>query len=48
MPQVHESSNNKLLWDFKIHTDNKTEQKCLIIGVACPFDTRLKDREREN
>ena len=46
---VYESTNNKLLWDFKIQTDNKIEhnkpvlnemeQKCLIIDVACPFDT---------
>ena len=51
---------NKLLWDFKIQTDNKVEQnksdievsdkierKCLIIDVACAFDTRVKGKEKE-
>ena len=51
---------NKLLWDFKIQTDNKVEhnkpdivvldkieRKCLIIDVACPFDTRVKGKEEE-
>ena len=51
---VYESTNNKLLWDFKIQTDNKIEhnkpvlneieQKCLIIDVACPFDTWRKEK----
>ena len=51
---VYESTNNKLLWDFKIQTDNKIEhnkpvlnkieQKCLIIDVACPFDTWMKEK----
>ena len=51
---VYESTNNKLLWDFKIQTDNKIEhnkpvlnekeQKCLIIDVACPF-WHLNERE---
>ena len=58
---VYESTNNKLLWDFKIQTDNKIEhsnpeivvldkkeRKCLIIDVACPFDTRVKEKEKEN
>ena len=50
---VYQSTNNKLLWDFKIQTDNKIEhnkpvlneieQKCLIIDVACPFDTWRKE-----
>ena len=57
---VYESTNNKLLWDFKIQTDNKIEhnkpdivvldkmeRKCLIIDVACPFDIRVKDKEKE-
>ena len=54
---VYESTNNKLPWDFKIQIDNKTEhnkpvldeieQKCLIIDVVCPFDTWMKDREKE-
>ena len=57
---VYESTNNKLLWDFKIQTDNKIEHnkpdivvldkiecKCLIIDVACPFDIRVKDKDRE-
>ena len=51
---------NKLLWDFKIQTDNKVEKnksdievsdkierKCLIIDVACAFDTRVKGKEKE-
>ena len=51
---------NKLLWDFKIQTDNKvehnkpdivvldkTERKCLIIDVACPFDIRVKGKEKD-
>ena len=51
---VYQSTNNKLLWDFKIQTDNKIEhhkpvlneieQKCLIIDVACPFDTWMKEK----
>ena len=51
---VYESTNNKLLWDFKIQTDNKIEhhkpvlnkieQKCLIIDVACPFYTWMKEK----
>ena len=51
---MYESTNNKLLWDFKIQTDNKIEhnkpvlneieQKCLIIDVACPFDTWMKEK----
>ena len=54
---VYESTNNKLLWDFKIQIDNKIEhnnpvlnkieQKCLIIDVDCPFDTWMNDREKE-
>ena len=54
---VYESTNNKLPWDFKIQIDNKIEhnkpvlneieQKCLIIDVACPFDTWMNDREKE-
>ena len=57
---VYESTNNKLLWDFKIQTDNKIEhtmpdiveldkieRKCLIIDVVCPFDIRVKDKEKE-
>ena len=58
---VYEPSNNKLLWDFKIQTDNKVEhnkpdivnvvldkieRKCLIIDVACLFDTRVKGRRK--
>ena len=55
-----ESTNNKLLWDFKRQTDNKIEhnkpdivvwnkieRKCLIIDVACPFDIRVKGKEKE-
>ena len=51
---VYQSTNNKLLWDFKIQTDNKIEhnkpvlneieQKCLIIDFACPFDTWMKEK----
>ena len=57
---VYESTHNKLLWDFKIPTDNeiehnkpeivvldKTEWKCQIIDVACPSDTRVKDKGKE-
>ena len=54
---VYQSTNNKLPWDFKIQIDdkiehnkpvlNKIEQKCLIIDVACPFYTWMKDREKE-
>ena len=57
---VYECTNNKLLWDFKIQTDNKvehnkpdivvldkTERKCMIIDVTCPFDIRVKDKEKE-
>ena len=52
--QVCDSEKYKLLWDFKIQTDqrmdhnkphvvllNKEERPCLIIDVACPFDTRV-------
>ena len=51
---------NKMLWDFKIQTENKVEhnkpdivvldkikRKCLIIDVACLFDTRVKGKEKE-
>ena len=51
---VYESTNNKLLWDFKIQIDNKIEhnkpvlneieQKCLIIDFACPFHTWMKEK----
>ena len=54
---VYASTHNKLLWDFKIPTDNeiehnkpeivlldKIEWKCQIIDVACPSDTRVKDK----
>ena len=57
---VYESTNNKLLWDFKIQTDKKVEhsktdivildkieRKCMIIDVICPFDIRVKDKEKE-
>ena len=57
---MYECTNNKLLWDFKIQTDNKvennkpdivvldkTERKCMIIDVTCPFDIRVKDKEKE-
>ena len=57
---MHESTNNKLPWDFKIQTDNEIEhnkpdivvldkikRKCLVIDVACPFDIRLKDKEKQ-
>ena len=26
---------------------DKKEQKCLIIDVACPFDTWVKEKEKE-
>ena len=51
---------NKLLWDFKIQTENKIEhnksdievldkikRKYLIIDVACPFENRVKGKEKE-
>ena len=57
---MYESTNNKLLWDLKIQTDNKVEhnkpdivvlykieRKCMIIDVICPFDIRVKDKEKE-
>ena len=56
---VHESTHSKLLWDFKIPTDNeikpkseivvldKIEWKCQFIDVACPCDTRMKDKAKE-
>ena len=57
---MYESTNNELLWDFKIQTDNKIEhnkpdivlmdeieRKRLIIDVACPFDIRVKYKEKE-
>ena len=57
---MYESTNNKLLWEFKIQTDKKIEPnkpdivvldkmewKCLIIDVACSFDTRVKDKMKE-
>ena len=49
---VYESTNNKLLWDFKIQTDNKIEhnkpvlneieQKCLIIDFVCHLTPEWK------
>ena len=57
---MYECTKNKLLWDFKIQNDNKIEhnpdimvldkieRKWLIIDVACPSDTRVKDKEKEN
>ena len=60
MKNITIMSQNKMLWDFKIQTDNKIEhnkpdivvldkieRKCLIIDVACPFDIRVKDKEKE-
>ena len=56
---MYQSTNNKLLWNFKIQTDNKIEHEpeivvldkiectCLIIDVACPFDMQVKDKEKE-
>ena len=57
---VCDSEKYKLLWDFKIQTDqrmdhdkpdivflNKEERPCLIIDVACPFDTRVLSKEKE-
>ena len=56
---VCESPNSKLLWDFKIQTDNKIgnnkpdiveldkiELECVIIDAACPFDIRVKSKEK--
>ena len=55
-----ENDQVKLLWDFRIQTDNhldhnrpdivvlkKASKVCQIIDVACPFDTRIAEKERE-
>ena len=55
-----ESEVVKLLWDFKIQTDqridhnkpdivvlDKQPRSCLIIDVAFPFDTGVKNKEQD-
>ena len=49
----------KVLWDFRVHTDHlehnrpdtvvleKEERTCNVIDVACPFDTRVLQKEQE-
>ena len=49
----------KILWDVTIQTDiieirrpdmvriNKTKNECKIIDVACPFDSRIEEREKD-
>ena len=49
----------KILWDVTIQTDiieirrsdivriNKTKNECKIIDVACPFDSRIQEREND-
>ena len=57
---VLENEKSKILWDFKIQTDqhlkhnrpdivlhDKEKNECKIIGVACPFDGRVIEREEE-
>ena len=44
------TSGNPPLWDFSIQTEvvlDKRQKLCLVIDVACPFDTRIKKKEQE-
>ena len=58
--KVLENDEVKLLWDFSVQAENRTEHNkpdivvldkkqklCLVIDVACPFDTRIKKKEQE-
>ena len=46
----------KILWDFIIQTEarrpdmiiiDKTRNECKIIDLACPFDSRIEEREKD-
>ena len=57
--KVLESENCKILWDFPIQTDktlensrpditvDKKSKKCILIDLACQFDTRIEKKEEE-
>ena len=45
----------KILWDCTLQTDKVMEHsrpdivilECALIGIACPFDKRVKEKEQE-
>lgn len=39
--RVLENEDVKILWDFSI------QGECWIIDIACPFDTRMEEKEQE-
>ena len=57
--KVLENDEVKLVWDVSIQPERRMEHKpdivvlqnkqnvCLVIDVACPFDTRIKNKEQE-